>query len=48
MAEAGFRGPLIICLVNLTLTIKSASHTLQFVLKDYKNPKSKIAAMALK
>ena len=35
VAGAGFRGPLLICLLNLTLTVKSASHTLQFVLKDY-------------
>ena len=35
MAGAGFRGPLLICLLNLTLTVKSASHTSQFVLKEY-------------
>ena len=32
--RGGFRGPLL-CLLNLTLTAKAASHTLQFGLKDY-------------
>ena len=27
VAGAGFKGPLLICLLNLTLTAKSASHT---------------------
>ena len=27
VAGAGFRGPLLICLLNLTLTVKSASYT---------------------
>ena len=31
VAGAGFRGPLLICLLNLTLNEKSESHTLQFV-----------------
>ena len=31
VAGAGFKGPLLICLLNLTLTAKSASHTWQFV-----------------
>ena len=35
VAGASFRGPLLICLLILTLTVKSASHTLQFTLKDY-------------
>ena len=35
MAGAGFKGPLLICLLNITLTAKSASHTSQFALKDY-------------
>ena len=30
VAGAGFKGPLLICLLNLTLTAKLASHTLQF------------------
>ena len=30
VAGAGIKGPLLICLLNLTLTAKSASHTLQF------------------
>ena len=30
VAGAGFKGPLLICLLNLTLTAKSASHTSQF------------------
>ena len=29
VAGAGFKGPLLICLLNLTLTAKSASHTSQ-------------------
>ena len=33
VARAGFRGPLLICLLNLTLNEKSSSHTLQFALK---------------
>ena len=33
VAGAGFRGPLLICLLNLTLNEKLASHTLQFVSK---------------
>ena len=33
VAGAGFRGPLLICLLNLTLNEKSSSYTLQFVLK---------------
>ena len=33
MAGAGFGGPLLICLLNLTLNEKSSSHSLQFVLK---------------
>merc|ERR1711867_119823 len=33
VAGAGFRGPLLICLLNLTLNEKSASHILQFVSK---------------
>ena len=33
---AGFKGPLLICLLNLTLTAKSALHTSQFaVLRPY-------------
>ena len=32
VAGAGFKGPLLICLLNLTLTAKSASHTLQFAM----------------
>ena len=35
VAGASFRGPLLICLLNLTLNEKSASHTLQFALKDH-------------
>ena len=30
---AGFRGPLLICLLNLTLTAKLASHASQFVVQ---------------
>ena len=33
MAGAGFRGPLLICPLNLTLNKKSASHSLQFATK---------------
>ena len=33
VAGAGFKGPLIICLLNLTLTAKSASHTSQFAVR---------------
>ena len=33
MAGAGFKSLLLICLLNLTLTTKLASHTLQFALK---------------
>ena len=33
VAGDGFRGPLLICLLNLTLNKKSASHTLQFASK---------------
>ncbi len=33
MAGAGFRDPLLICLLNLTLNTKSSSHSLQFVSK---------------
>ena len=32
VAGAGFKGPLLICLLNLTLTTKLASHTLQFAM----------------
>ena len=35
MTGANFRGLLLICLSNITVTTKSASHTLQFALKDY-------------
>ena len=35
VAGAGFKGPLLICLLNLTLTAKSASHKSLFALKDY-------------
>ena len=34
VAGASFRGLLLICLLNLTHTIKSASHTSRFALKD--------------
>ena len=34
-AGAGFRGPLLIYLLKLTLTVKSASDTLQLVLNYY-------------
>ena len=33
VAEAGFGGLLLICLLNLTLNKKSSSHSLQFVSK---------------
>ena len=33
MAGAGFGGPLLICLLNLTLNEKSSLHSLQFVSK---------------
>ena len=33
VAGAGFRGPLLICLLNLTLNEKSSSHSLQFASK---------------
>ena len=33
MAGAGFGGPLLICLLNLTLNEKSSAHSLQFVSK---------------
>ena len=33
VAGAGFKGPLLICLLNLNLTAKSASHTSQFVVR---------------
>ena len=35
MAGAGFRGPLLICLLNLTLNEKLSSHSLQFVSKHH-------------
>ena len=35
VAGAGFRGPLLVCLLNLTTNEKSASHTLQFASKYY-------------
>ena len=35
VAGADFRGLLLISLLNLTLTIKSSTHTSQFVVKDY-------------
>ena len=33
VAGAGFRGPCLICLLNLTLKEKSSSHSLHFALK---------------
>ena len=33
VAGAGFKGPLLICLLNLTLTAKSASNTSQFAVR---------------
>ena len=35
MAGASFWGPLLICLLNLTLNEKLSLHLLQFVLKDH-------------
>ena len=34
VAGAGFKGLLLICLINLTLTAKSASHTSQFAVRQ--------------
>ena len=34
VAGAGFKGPLLICLLNLTLTTKLASNTSQFAVRQ--------------